>query len=64
MQLEDKKNIDLRLHGSNQNAGTLNIEHMSVVEMPTFIDYLRSGWGISLAVAIDFTGSNGEPTQP
>lgn len=28
------------------------------------MDYLRSGLQISLAVAIDFTGSNGAPSDP
>lgn len=30
-----------------------------MVETPTFVDYLRSGWQISLVAAIDYTGSNG-----
>jgi len=31
---------------------------------PEFIDYLSGGCQISLAVAIDFTASNGDPRQP
>ena len=31
---------------------------------PTFVDYLRSGWAVSLVAAIDYTASNGEPNQP
>jgi hypothetical protein len=31
-----------------------------IVEMPNFMDYLRSGWGINSSFAIDFTASNGE----
>ncbi|GKY97057.1 hypothetical protein MPSEU_000664300 [Mayamaea pseudoterrestris] len=31
---------------------------------PEFVDYLSSGCQISLAVAIDFTASNGDPRQP
>jgi hypothetical protein len=42
----------------------MTIEGVQVVVRPNFIDYLRSGWGISMAVAIDFTGSNGEPVNP
>jgi hypothetical protein len=30
----------------------------------TLVDYLRSGWQLSLAIAIDFTGSNGDPQDP
>ena len=30
---------------------------------PLFIDYMRGGWGINFAIAIDFTKSNGECTK-
>lgn len=30
-----------------------------LLENPNFCDYLRSGWQMSLTVAIDFTASNG-----
>ena len=30
---------------------------------PSFIDYLRSGWQMTLVAAIDYTSSNGEPAQ-
>jgi hypothetical protein len=36
------------------------VEHVEIIEKPSFIDYLRSGWQINLHVAIDFTASNGE----
>ena len=39
----------------------LMVEEIEIIERPSFVDYLRSGWGISLCVAIDFTGSNGDP---
>ena len=35
-----------------------------MVETPSFVDYLRSGWQISLVAAIDYTGSNGAYTSP
>ena len=35
-----------------------------IVEKPNFVDYLRSGWAVSLVAAIDFTASNGNPSQP
>jgi hypothetical protein len=28
------------------------------VDKPSFVEYLKSGWFINLAVAIDFTASN------
>lgn len=44
--------------------GELVIEELSITQRPTFLDYLKSGWGISLQVAIDFTGSNGDYDLP
>ena len=32
-------------------------------EKPTFIDYIRGGLQLNLSVAIDFTASNGTPTN-
>ncbi len=41
---------------------------MSVVcgfeESHTFVDYVRSGFKLDFLVGIDFTGSNGNPTDP
>ena len=31
---------------------------------PSFLDYMRGGCEINLCVAIDFTGSNGDPRDP
>jgi hypothetical protein len=42
------------------SAPTPNVQ---VSEKPEFIDYLTGGCQISLAVAIDFTASNGDPRQ-
>ena len=46
------------------NGATLVVDNFEVKEKPTFVDYLRSGWQVSLSVAIDYTASNGEPSQP
>lgn len=35
-----------------------------VIENANFVDYLRSGWQLSLSVAIDFTASNGQVSDP
>lgn len=48
----------------SQVVGKLSVERFNINEVPNFVDYLRSGWGISLHVAIDFTGSNGDPQKP
>lgn len=44
--------------------GTLTFTRFQVFTIPTMMDYLRSGWIICLSVAIDFTASNGELSDP
>ena len=34
------------------------------IAKPSLVDYLRSGWSISVCGAIDYTDSNGTPTNP
>ena len=41
-------------------AGEVELAKFQVVNNPNFADYLRSGWQMSLSVAIDFTASNGQ----
>ena len=47
--------------GSGGNTANISIEK---AKNYTFLDYLRGGMQINLTVAIDFTGSNGDPTKP
>jgi hypothetical protein len=42
----------------------LIIESMVVEEPPSFMDFIAGGGTIGLCVAIDFTQSNGEPSDP
>ncbi|CAI2363354.1 unnamed protein product [Moneuplotes crassus] len=44
--------------------GTMTFDKFQLIQRPTMVDYLRSGWIISLSVAIDFTASNGELSEP
>jgi len=37
---------------------------VSVEKQYTFLDYVRGGYEISLVTAVDFTASNGDPSQP
>lgn len=46
------------------NGGMVRFTKCDFVVMPTFLDYLRSGLKISLGVAVDYTGSNGEYHLP
>jgi copine 5/8/9 len=46
-------------------AGTLLIvKKLEITKRMSFVDYLRSGWAVSLVVAIDYTASNGNPSEP
>ena len=45
-------------------VSSLVFNSFDVFIAPTFVDYLRGGWAISMVCAIDYTGSNGEPSSP
>lgn len=70
--------LDATMSGSPQKASNRSIDTGSprgsyrasngrmnpTQQRPAFVDYLSGGCKISLAVAIDFTASNGDPRQP
>ena len=56
--LWDKPNED------GKPVGILKFSTFSPVEKPSFSDYLKSGWKINMSVAIDFTASNKDPSDP
>lgn len=58
--VEDLANLN-EYPGSN--GGKLIFIKKEIVSRPNFLDYLRSGWSISLTAAVDYTGSNGAYTQ-
>jgi len=47
-----------------KNSGTLTINSIRCTELFTFLDFIQSGLQLNFTVAIDFTGSNGHPTNP
>ena len=47
-----------------KNSGTLILKSIRVESNPTFLDYLQAGLQVNFTVAIDFTGSNGNPSNP
>ena len=60
--------VNALLGGSNNTINgadgtTLVFDHAEVFIRPSFVDYLRSGWQISLVAAIDYTASNGNPSS-
>lgn len=55
--------VDKRIHNINK-GGTLEFKDFQLLQVPSFVDYLRGGVEISMACAIDFTASNGDPMNP
>eukprot|EP00127_Corallochytrium_limacisporum_P005789 Clim_evm7s211 gene=Clim_evmTU7s211 len=47
-----------------KNSGVLNFTSIEYEKKPTLIEYLQGGCEINLAMAIDFTASNGNPANP
>jgi hypothetical protein len=62
--MTDKREFELKDVERNVAVGSLRVEHLNIVENPSFLDYLKGGWGISLCVDIDFTASNIDPSNP
>ncbi|XP_068417418.1 copine-8 isoform X3 [Eschrichtius robustus] len=46
------------------NSGTVTLISFLVKTEVSFLDYIKGGTQINFTVAIDFTASNGNPTQP
>ncbi|XP_066469100.1 copine-9 [Tiliqua scincoides] len=46
------------------NSGTVTLLSFAVQSEFTFVDYIRGGTQLNFTVAIDFTASNGIPSQP
>lgn len=47
-----------------KNSGTLKIDHLRAIRMPSLIEYLQGGLKLHFSVAIDLTASNGDPRDP
>lgn len=48
----------------NKKVGSCKLNDFNVVYVPSFTEYLRSGWNIKLHIAIDYTASNGDLSDP
>ena len=46
------------------NSGTVHLKSIRIESNPTFLDFIQSGLQVNFTVAIDFTGSNGNPKSP
>ena len=50
--------------GKPKTCGSVKSMKPVIIERPTFVEYLQGGLEIGLCLAIDFTASNGEPSNP
>lgn len=60
-ELNEAANSQLKL---TKSKGVLSFEKFSVQKRNTFLEYIFGGCELNLAIAIDFTLSNGDPTHP
>ncbi|XP_066933645.1 copine-3-like isoform X1 [Clytia hemisphaerica] len=49
---------------SYKNSGIIILDSIKVERMSTFLEYVMSGCQINFTVGVDFTASNGNPTDP
>lgn len=49
---------------SYKNSGIVNLTYLHFQKNYSFVEYLRGGLDMNFVVAIDFTGSNGNPQMP
>uniref|UniRef100_A0A8C4H6G0 Copine-3 n=1 Tax=Dicentrarchus labrax TaxID=13489 RepID=A0A8C4H6G0_DICLA len=47
-----------------KNSGVVIVKKCQIVKEYTFLDYIMGGCQINFTIAIDFTGSNGDPKSP
>lgn len=47
-----------------KNSGNVHLNAISVKTIPSFLEYIRGGTQVNFTLAVDFTGSNGNPTHP
>ncbi|XP_068603960.1 copine-3-like [Brachionichthys hirsutus] len=47
-----------------KNSGVIVVKKCKIVKEYTFLDYIMGGCQINFTIAIDFTGSNGDPRSP
>jgi len=47
-----------------KHSGILVLQQIQIEPNPSFLEYIAGGLQVNFTVAIDFTGSNGRPTDP
>ena len=49
---------------SYTSSGTLNVDWLRIEQEKTFLDYIQGGVQLHFTVAVDFTASNGDSSDP
>lgn len=57
----DKKEYEIRNGKKNNRIGRALFKNLQIVKRHTFLEYVFGGCEINLAIAVDFTLSNGSP---
>ncbi|TNV81618.1 hypothetical protein FGO68_gene13326 [Halteria grandinella] len=52
------------INSQGHQTGTIYFKKFIVIPHPSIAEYIRSGWGLNMSVAIDFTASNKEFKNP
>ena len=48
----------------DENSGVVMLDTFRAEMVPSFLDYIKGGTQVNFTVAVDFTGSNGHPSDP
>jgi hypothetical protein len=51
-------------HKPENKYGEIYVKKLDILAVPSFLEYLKGGLQMNLMVAVDFTGSNGDPSRP
>uniref|UniRef100_A0A665VY65 Copine-3-like n=1 Tax=Echeneis naucrates TaxID=173247 RepID=A0A665VY65_ECHNA len=54
----------IKVHTKIQSLNLVSFFSLQIVKEYTFLDYIMGGCQINFTIAIDFTGSNGDPKSP
>ena len=46
------------------NKNFITFKNINIEKKPNIMEYMKSEWYINMSVAIDYTLSNGDPTDP
>ena len=65
LKIKARENAKLQLiNNEGKNVAKLAVNKCDCESIPSFTDYIKAGWQISLIGAVDFTYSNGMPSNP